>query len=105
MCLSGLDNAIRHTPGGAGRIRTDVSTTLFLTEPENYDGGELVIQASHGEQAIKLRAGSAVVYSATTLHRVEPITRGSRWASFFWSQSTVRDEGQRAALRSRPVGR
>ena len=93
-----VDNAIRHTTGGGARIRTDVSTTLFLTDPEDYDGGELVIQATYGEQAIKLRAGSAVIYSATTLHRVEPITRGSRWASFFWSQSMIKDEGERELL-------
>lgn len=93
-----VDNAIRYTAGAGARIRTDVSTTLFLTEPEDYDGGELVIQATYGEQAIKPRAGSAVIYSATTLHRVEPITRGSRWASFFWSQSMVKDEGERELL-------
>jgi PKHD-type hydroxylase len=93
-----VDNAIRPMPGGGARIRTDVSTTLFLSEPDDYDGGELVIQGPAGDQAIKLKVGSAVIYSADTLHRVQPVTRGSRWASFFWTQSMVKDAGQRALL-------
>lgn len=93
-----VDNAIRHLSTGAGRIRTDVSTTLFLSEPDEYDGGELVIQDTYGEQGVKFEAGDAVIYPATSLHRVEPITRGSRWGSFFWTQSMVRDDGKRALL-------
>lgn len=93
-----VDNALRFIPGGGGRIRTDVSTTLFLSQPNDYEGGELVIEGPHGEQAVKLKAGSAAVYSATSLHRVEPITRGSRWASFFWTQSMVKDPGRRETL-------
>ena len=79
-------------------MRTDVSTTLFLTDPGEYDGGELVIEDTYGDQAVKLPAGDMVLYPATSLHRVEPITRGSRWASFFWTQSMVKDDGQRALL-------
>jgi len=92
-----VDNAVRFAPGMI-RIRTDVSCTLFLSEPGEYDGGELVIQDTYGEQQVKFEAGDLVVYPATSLHRVEPITRGSRWASFFWAQSMVRDEGQRRLL-------
>jgi PKHD-type hydroxylase len=92
-----VDNAIRYTQSGA-RIRTDVSTTLFLSEPEEYDGGELVIQDTFGEQRVKLAAGDLIIYPATSLHRVEPITRGARWASFFWTQSMIKDDGDRALL-------
>jgi PKHD-type hydroxylase len=95
---SHVDNAIRHVTGGAGRIRTDVSSTLFLSEPDEYDGGELVIQDTYGEQKVKFQAGDMVIYPATSLHRVEAITRGSRWASFFWTQSMVRDDGKRGLL-------
>jgi PKHD-type hydroxylase len=91
-----VDNAIRFA--GSVRFRTDVSCTLFLSEPDEYDGGELVVQDAYGEQRVKLAAGDLVVYPATSLHRVEPITRGSRWAAFFWAQSMVRDEGQRRLL-------
>ncbi|MEI9965381.1 MAG: Fe2+-dependent dioxygenase [Caulobacteraceae bacterium] len=94
-----VDNAIRHVKAAGGlRLRTDVSSTLFLTPPEDYDGGELVVEDVYGEHAIKLEAGDLIVYPATSLHRVEPVTRGSRWAAFFWSQSMVRDDGQRALL-------
>ena len=92
-----VDNAVRFAPG-LQRLRTDVSCTLFLTEPDEYDGGELVIQDTYGEQSVKFAAGDLVVYPATSLHRVEPVTRGARWASFFWAQSMVRDEGQRRVL-------
>ena len=91
-----VDNAIRFA--GAQRFRTDVSCTLFLSEPAEYDGGELVIEGVYGEQRVKLAAGAMVVYPADSLHRVEPITRGSRWASFFWAQSMVADGGRRALL-------
>ena len=93
-----VDNAIRHVGAAHLRIRTDVSATLFLTPPEDYDGGELVIQDSFGEQRVKLPAGDMVIYPASSLHRVEPVTRGARWASFFWIQSMIRDDGQRALL-------
>ena len=91
-----VDNAIRFA--GGQRFRTDVSCTLFLTEPDAYDGGELVVQDTYGEQRVKLAAGAMVVYPGTSLHRVEPVTRGSRWASFFWAQSMVADDGRRALL-------
>ena len=93
-----IDNAIRIGEGTGARYRTDLSCTLFLSEPADYDGGELVIEASHGTQSVKLAAGSLLVYPASTVHRVQPITRGSRWASFFWVQSMVRDDGRRALL-------
>ena len=96
-----VDNTIRFAKleGRAPvRYRTDLSATLFLTDPQDYDGGELVIQGAYGEQAVKFAAGDMVVYSASSVHRVAPITRGSRWASFFWAQSMVRDDNQRAIL-------
>jgi PKHD-type hydroxylase len=91
-----VDNAIRFA--GGQRFRTDVSCTLFLSAPDSYDGGELVIEDTYGEQAVKLPAGHMIVYPGTSLHRVEPVTRGSRWASFFWVQSMVADDGRRALL-------
>jgi PKHD-type hydroxylase len=93
-----VDNAIRQVTGTAHRIRTDVSCTLFLSDPDSYEGGELIVQDTYGEQRVKLPAGHAVVYPATSLHRVAPVTRGSRLASFFWIQSMVRDDGQRSLL-------
>ena len=95
---SHVDGAIRTIPGANMRMRADVSSTLFLTPPEEYDGGELVISDTYGEQRVKLPAGHIVVYPSTSLHSVTPITRGSRWSSFFWTQSMVRDDGQRAML-------
>ncbi len=92
-----VDNAIRFAPGPI-RVRTDISSTLFLSEPDEYDGGELVIQDTYGEHRVKFAAGDMVLYPASSLHRVEPITRGSRWASFFWAQSMVKDDGDRALL-------
>ena len=92
-----VDNAVRFAPGLV-RMRTDVASTLFLSEPDAYDGGELVIEDTFGEHRIKLEAGDMVAYPATSLHRIEPITRGARWASFFWTQSMVRDAGQRREL-------
>ncbi|MGC1302729.1 MAG: Fe2+-dependent dioxygenase [Caulobacteraceae bacterium] len=92
-----VDNAIRFAPGGL-RVRTDLSCTLFLTPPEDYDGGELVIEDVYGEQSVKFDAGDMVLYPADSLHRVNPITRGSRWASFFWVQSMVKDDSRRAML-------
>ncbi|MCP1242957.1 Fe2+-dependent dioxygenase [Acetobacter lambici] len=93
-----VDNAIRPIPDTGFRLRTDVSSTLFLSAPDEYDGGELVIQDTYGQQSVKLPAGDMVVYPSTSLHAVSPITRGSRWASFFWTQSMVRDDTQRALL-------
>lgn len=93
-----VDNAIRQLPGGGPRIRTDLSATLFFTGPDEYDGGELVIEDTYGEHVVKLPAGSMVLYPSTSLHRVTPVTRGARIASFFWIQSMVRDDGQRTLL-------
>ena len=92
-----VDNAIRYEPAGQP-VRTDLSATLFLSAPEEYDGGELVIGTACGTHRIKLPAGDLVLYSATTVHRVEAITRGERLASFFWIQSLVRDAGGRSLL-------
>ncbi len=93
-----IDNAIRVLPDGSGRIRTDLSATLFLSDPEDYDGGELVIEDSYGAHAVKLAAGDLALYPASSLHRVEPVRRGARLASFFWVESMVRDDGQRTLL-------
>ena len=93
-----VDNAIRFIPGPNIRVRTDLSATLFLTPPEDYDGGELVIQDTYGEQSVKFGAGDMVLYPASSLHRVEPVMRGSRWASFFWIQSMVKDDSARGQL-------
>lgn len=92
-----VDGAIRSLPNGQ-RLRTDVSSTLFLTPPEDYDGGELVIHDTYGVQTVKLPAGHMVVYPGTSLHSVNPVTKGSRWGSFFWTQSMVRDDGMRTQL-------
>ena len=80
------------------RIRTDLSATLFLVEPDSYDGGELLVEDTYGVQKVKLPAGDMVLYPATSLHRVAPITRGTRVASFFWIQSLIRDDAQRTLL-------
>ena len=93
-----VDGSIRVIPGSGQRIRTDVSTTVFLTPPEDYEGGELVVHDTYGEHRVKLPSGHAVVYPATSLHSVTPVTRGSRWASFFWAQSMVKDDWQRHML-------
>jgi PKHD-type hydroxylase len=93
-----VDNAIRPVTGTAARLRTDVSATLFLSEPDSYDGGELVVEDTYGNHSAKLPAGDLVVYPASSLHRVTPVTRGVRMASFFWVQSMVRDVGQRSLL-------
>lgn len=93
-----VDNAIRFVPGANVRVRTDISATLFLSEPSEYDGGELVVEDTYGTTSVKLPAGHMVLYPATSLHRVTPIGRGSRWASFFWIQSMVKDDGKRRDL-------
>jgi len=93
-----VDNAIRIRRGSDFRIRADLSATLFLADPDSYDGGELVVEDVFGEQRVKLPAGHMVLYPASSLHRVEPVTRGTRVASFFWIQSMVRDDGARRIL-------
>ncbi len=93
---SHVDNSIR--AGNGVRIRTDVSSTLFISAPEDYDGGELVVEDTYGQHSVKLPAGDMIVYPATSLHNVTPITRGSRIASFFWTQSMIRDESKRSLL-------
>ena len=93
-----VDNAVRIRRGSDFRIRSDLSATLFLEDAAAYDGGELVIEGQFGESRVKLPAGDLVVYPASSLHRVEPVTRGVRTACFFWLQSMVRDEGQRRIL-------
>ncbi len=93
-----VDNAIRIRRGSDFRIRSDLSATLFLSEPDSYDGGELIVQTQFCEHSVKLAAGAMVVYPASSLHRVAPITRGERIASFFWIQSMVRDSEARAML-------
>ena len=94
-----IDNAIRYVPGRPGeRVRTDISCTLFLADPAEYDGGELVIEDTYGAQRVKLPAGDLVLYPGTSVHRVEPVTRGARLASFFWVESMVRSDEQRSLL-------
>lgn len=93
-----VDNAVRIQRGTDFRIRSDLSMTVFLEDPGAYDGGELLIEGQFGEQAVKLPAGHAILYPSSSLHRVEPVTRGARVASFFWLQSMVRDDGARRIL-------
>ena len=93
-----VDNAIRQQRGGPIRIRSDLSATLFLAEPEDYDGGELIVEEMYGRQSIRLPAGDLVLYPSKSLHRVTPVTRGARVSSFMWLQSLVRDDGDREML-------
>jgi PKHD-type hydroxylase len=93
-----IDNAIRISPLTRGRYRTDLSCTLFLTDPDQYDGGELVIEDGPSPHRVKLPAGDMILYPASTVHRVEAITRGERWASFFWAQSMITNSDQRQLL-------
>ncbi len=92
-----VDGAVMAVAGG-GQLRSDVSCTLFLCEPEDYDGGELVISDTYGEHEVKLPAGDLIVYPSSSLHQVQPVTRGTRLAAFFWVQSLVRDERRRRLL-------
>ncbi|NLP62718.1 Fe2+-dependent dioxygenase [Paraburkholderia sacchari] len=94
---SHVDGAVRVLPNGM-KLRTDVSVTLFLSSPDEYEGGELVVEDTYGVQEVKLPAGDMIVYPATSLHQVRPVTRGARVASFFWVQSLVRDDTKRALL-------
>lgn len=93
-----VDNAIRQVAANPLRVRTDLSATLFLSAPEEYDGGELVVDDTYGAHSVKLPAGDMILYPATSLHRVTPVTRGARVASIFWVQSMVRDDGERSLL-------
>lgn len=93
-----VDNAIRQVPGTPVKVRTDISMTLFLSEPDEYEGGELVIEDTYGSQSVKLAAGDMVLYPATSLHSVTPVTNGRRLASFFWLQSMVNSDEKRTLL-------
>ncbi|MBT2186825.1 Fe2+-dependent dioxygenase [Sphingobium nicotianae] len=93
-----VDNAIFPIPGTPLRVRTDISSTLFLSDPDSYDGGELIIEDLFGTHSVKLKAGDMVVYPGSSLHRVTPVTRGMRLAAFFWTQSLVRSDRQRRTL-------
>ncbi len=93
-----VDNALQRDRFSGLQVRTDVSTTVFLSEPEEYEGGELIVEDTYGEHEVKLAAGDAIVYPSTSLHRVEPVTEGARIAAFLWTQSWVRDAWQRKML-------
>jgi PKHD-type hydroxylase len=93
-----VDNAIRQVTGTPHRVRTDLAATLFFTAPEEYDGGELLIEDTYGVHNVKLPAGHLILYPASSLHHVRPVTRGERLASFFWVQSMVRDDAKRTML-------
>lgn len=93
-----VDNSIRQVPGTPMRIRTDLSATLFFAGPEEYDGGELIVEDTYGGKSVKLPPGHMVLYPSTSLHHVRPITRGARICSFFWIQSMIRDDGRRSLL-------
>lgn len=93
-----VDSAVRRLPGETRQLRTDLSATLFLSDPADYDGGELVVEQPGGLQSVKLPAGHLALYPARSVHRVEPVTRGVRVGAFFWVQSLVRDDGARALM-------
>jgi len=93
-----IDNSIFSVPGTSQRVRSDLSATLFFSDPDEYDGGELVVEDSYGSHSVKLPAGHLVLYPGSSLHRVNPVTRGTRYAAFFWIQSLVRDDTQRSLL-------
>ena len=93
-----VDNAIRVIPGTVTRVRTDLSATLFLAEPDEYEGGELEVEGKYGTQRVRLNAGDMILYPSTSLHRVTPVTQGARVAAFFWIQSMVRDHERREML-------
>jgi len=93
-----IDNAVRWNPATGGVLRTDLSATLFLSKPGDYEGGELTVEDTYGSHIVKLEAGDLILYPASSVHRVTPITRGERVASFFWIQSLIRDDGRRRLL-------
>jgi PKHD-type hydroxylase len=93
-----VDGAVMALPDDGGQLRSDISCSLFLNEPQDYDGGELIISDTYGEHEVKLPAGDLIIYPSSSLHRVAPGTRGARLASFFWVQSLIRDDGQRRLL-------
>jgi PKHD-type hydroxylase len=93
-----VDGAVRSVPGSALPLRTDLSCTQFLTDPDDYDGGELVVMDTYGTHEVKLPAGDMILYPSSSVHKVEPVTRGARVCSFFWVQSMVRDDARRAML-------
>jgi PKHD-type hydroxylase len=93
-----VDNAIRQARATGATVRTDLSATLFLTDPDEYDGGELMVEDTFGVHSVKLPSGHMVLYPASSLHKVTPVTRGSRMSSFFWIQSMLRDDGERTLL-------
>lgn len=97
-----VDGSVRYAPNaafpGGLALRTDLSCTLFLCEPEDYDGGELIVADTYGEHEVKLPAGDLILYPSSSLHRVEPVTRGARVCSFFWLQSMIRDDSKRTLL-------
>jgi PKHD-type hydroxylase len=93
-----IDGAVMSTGHGDEHVRSDISCTLFLAEPDEYDGGELIVSDTYGEHEVKLPAGDLIAYPSSSLHKVQPVTRGARVASFFWVQSLVRDDGQRRLL-------
>jgi PKHD-type hydroxylase len=93
-----VDNAIRQVAGTPHRVRTDLSATLFFSNPDEYDGGELVVEDTYGVHSVKLPAGHLILYPASSVHHVRPVTRGVRMGSFFWIQSMVRDDGERTLL-------
>ena len=96
-----VDGSVMTLPNGE-QLRSDISCTLFLSEPDDYDGGELIVSDTYGEHEVKLPAGDAIIYPSSSLHRVQPVTRGARVAAFFWVQSLVRDAGSRRSARSSP---
>ena len=93
-----IDNALFALPGTASKLRSDVSTTVFLSDPDEYEGGELVIEDTFGHQSVKLAAGDAIVYPGTSLHRVNPVAKGTRYGSFFWAQSLISSAEKRRLL-------
>jgi PKHD-type hydroxylase len=93
-----VDNAVRTKRGGTERLRSDLSATLFLSDPDSYEGGELTVEDTYGAHAVKLAAGDLILYPASSLHHVTPVTSGERFASFFWIQSMIRDDAQRRVL-------
>jgi PKHD-type hydroxylase len=93
-----IDGAVMALPTDTGQLRSDISCTLFLSDPDDYDGGELIVSDTYGEHEVKLPAGDMIIYPSNSLHRVAEVTRGTRVASFFWVQSLIRDDSRRRLL-------